>query len=132
MYNRYISQPDGSFRKKSEREPIPLEPQKEAQPRPEPPKKEEPAIEPISVPVQLTKEPEMTAESPPHPPAPVQEKERPTPPRTPGNPGTFLRNLLPQNFDTGDLLVVLLLLLIAGDGTDSGTAIMTLALYLFL
>ena len=45
----------------------------------------------------------------------------------------FLKNLLPKDFDTGDLLVVLLLLLMAGDcGEDQNTAILTLALYLFL
>jgi hypothetical protein len=45
----------------------------------------------------------------------------------------FLRNLLPKDFDTGDLLVVLLLLLMAGDNSEDHTsALLTLALYLFL
>ena len=45
----------------------------------------------------------------------------------------FLRQLLPKNLDTGDLLVILLLLLIAGDcREDRNSALLTLALYLFL
>ena len=49
------------------------------------------------------------------------------------NIGGFLKNLLPRDFDTGDLIVVLLLLLMAGDKPeDRNTALMTLALYCFL
>lgn len=45
----------------------------------------------------------------------------------------FLRQLLPKDFDTGDLLVILLLLLMAGDcAEDHNTALLTLALYLFM
>jgi hypothetical protein len=45
----------------------------------------------------------------------------------------FLSQLLPKDFDTGDLIVVLLLLLLAGDcEEDSSTALLTLALYLFM
>ena len=45
----------------------------------------------------------------------------------------FLRNLLPKDFDTGDLMIVLLLLLMAGDCTeDRNTALLTLALYFFM
>ena len=45
----------------------------------------------------------------------------------------FLKQLLPGNFDTADLLVVLLLLLMSGDCTeDPNTAMLTLVLYLFL
>jgi hypothetical protein len=44
----------------------------------------------------------------------------------------FLRQLLPKDFDTGDLMVVLLLLLMAGDcPEDQNTALLTLAIYLF-
>ncbi len=49
------------------------------------------------------------------------------------NIGGFLKNLLPRDFDTGDLIVVLLLLLMAGDKPeDKNTALLTLALYCFL
>ena len=46
---------------------------------------------------------------------------------------SFLKQLLPKNFDVEDLLVVLLLLLMAGDcREDQNSALLTLALYLFL
>ena len=45
----------------------------------------------------------------------------------------FLRNLLPREFDTGDLIVVLLLLLMAGDcEQERNTALLTLALYFLM
>ena len=45
----------------------------------------------------------------------------------------FLRQLIPQGFDTGDLIIVLLLLLIAGDSPESrSNALLTLALYFIL
>lgn len=46
--------------------------------------------------------------------------------------GSFLRQLLPKNFDTADLIVVLLLLLMSCDGKEDNSALLTLALYLFL
>jgi hypothetical protein len=47
--------------------------------------------------------------------------------------GSFLRQLLPKEFDTEDLLIVLLLLLMAGDCQENqNTALLTLVLYLFL
>lgn len=67
-----------------------------------------------------------------------QNSPPPTPPPSapshpPQSPLVFLKNLLPKDFDTGDLLIVLLLLLMAGDcAEDQNTAILTLALYLFL
>lgn len=46
---------------------------------------------------------------------------------------SFLKQLLPKNFDTGDLLIVLLLLLMAGDCEDEkANALLTLALYFFM
>lgn len=82
------------------------------------------------------------------PPRPAQNQHRPSPPpaaeptHTPpppvqsplsGNIGGFLRRLIPKDFDTGDLIVVLLLLLMAGDKPeDKNTALLTLALYCFL
>ena len=50
-----------------------------------------------------------------------------------GSVSGFLRRLLPPGFDTGDLIVVLLLLLMAGDKPEEkNTALLTLALYCFL
>lgn len=47
--------------------------------------------------------------------------------------GSFLRQLLPKNIDTGDLLIIILLLLLAGDCEENkSTWLLTLALYLFL
>lgn len=93
MYNRYIQQQDGSYRKNR-----------------------------------------MPEQSPPRPDPPRQEPPPPPPPSRQGKSAEgFLRSLLPKNLDTGDLAVVLLLLLIAGDSREEqNTALLTLALYLFL
>ncbi len=46
---------------------------------------------------------------------------------------SFFRQIFPKNFDTSDLLIVLLLLIISGDcSDDQNTALLTLVLYLFL
>lgn len=67
---------------------------------------------------------------PPPPPTPPMQQ----PARNQAQPvGGFLRNLLPREFDTGDLIVVLLLLLMAGDcEQERDTALLTLALYFLL
>ena len=80
-------------------------------------------------------EPERPASNPHRPPA--AEVPCPPPPvhmpPAGGSVNGFLRQLLPRDFDTGDLIVVLLLLLMAGDKPeDRNTALMTLALYCFL
>lgn len=75
-------------------------------------------------------EPPRPAPPPPTPPA-QNPPPHPVPPT--GNIGSFLRQLLPKDFDTGDLIVVLLLLLMAGDKPEEkNTALLTLALYCFL
>jgi hypothetical protein len=95
LYNRYIPQQDGTFRRKQE-------PDMPNPPRPKPP------------------EP---------PPCPPPHRE---PPKEDSVSG-FLKRLIPRDFDTGDLIVVLLLLLMAGDKPeDKSTALLTLALYCFL
>lgn len=114
MYNRYIPQNDGSYRRN--RMPDNCRP-------PKPPKP-----------------PECPPQQPECPPAacppPPREPYRPREPRcsqTGECAGGFLRRLLPKDFDTGDLLIVLLLLLMAGDcPEDQNTALLTLAIYLFL
>ena len=99
MYNRYIPQPDGSYRRNAVPE------QRQPQQRHSPP--------PVSAP--------QTPHSPPQ-----------QIPRSEPIPG-FLRQLLPQGFDTGDLIIVLLLLLIAGDSQENrSNALLTLALYFVL
>lgn len=113
MYNRYIPQPDGSYRRnRIEDRKIP------ERPHPQEPVQEEavPAAIPCEEPI-------------------PKEEPRKSPPLSRRNTGAgdFLRQLLPKNLDTGDLLVILLLLLMAGDcAEDQNTALLTLALYLFL
>ena len=97
MYNRYIPQQDGTFRRKQEPDMARPNP-----PRPKPP-------EPPPCP-------------PPHWEPPIEDSV-----------SGFLKRLIPKDFDTGDLIVVLLLLLMAGDKPeDKNTALLTLALYCFL
>ena len=49
------------------------------------------------------------------------------------NPAGFLKQLLPKDFDTGDLFVIFLLLLMAGDSEESrNNALLTLALYFIM
>ena len=107
MYNRYIPQADGSFlRKRIEDTHRP--------PDPEPPTLPPPP--PCNAP-------------PPEPPRPQQPRVQ----RSNDKLAGFFSQLLPKNFDTGDLIVVLLLLLMAADHPDDqNTALLTLALYLFL
>lgn len=70
--------------------------------------------------------------SPPDPPGPPCEEPKP-PYRKPEGAFSFLQQLLPQNLDTGDLLIIILLLLMAGDGKENKNSwLLTLALYLFL
>ena len=46
---------------------------------------------------------------------------------------SFLKQLLPKDFDTSDLMIVLLLLIMSGDcAKDQNTALLTLVLYLFM
>ncbi len=111
MYNRYVPQSDGTYR----RNVIPD--------RPVPPPPPQPSCPPP------TQEPPCP---PPKPPKPEPKPHFP-PPRQNAPAGDFLRGLLPRNLDTGDLLILLLLLLMAGDcREDRNTALLTLALYLFM
>ena len=120
MYNRYIPQPDGTYRrnrmqettKPSER-PVPVS---SAPPIPI----REPEVPPCS---------NCIHNSTPRRPVPKRETHRQ---ETAGVTG-FLKQLLPKDFEVEDLLVVLLLLLMAGDCQENqNTALLTLVLYLFL
>lgn len=144
MYNRYIPQSDGSYRRSRVPDSSP-EPSRPSPPREEcpPPEREH------CPPPQPEKEPECREEpkqkAPPRgrcqrqnacpPPRqnPRPPRQEPHTERIDGSVTNFLRNLLPRDFDTGDLLVVILLLLMAGDCSDDrNTALLTLALYLFM
>lgn len=78
--------------------------------------------------------PEPAKPQPCPPPQAQSPCEPPKPPhRQPNGAGDFLRQLLPKNLDTGDLLIIVLLLLMAGDCEENkSTWLLTLALYLFL
>ena len=104
MYNRYIPQPDGSYRRNRIQDTN----------RPAPPPKPQP-------------------EKPPCPPPRPEAKPCPKSSNDNSPMGGFLRQLLPKDFDTGDLIVVLLLLLMAGDcEEDRSNALLTLALYFLM
>ena len=80
--------------------------------------------------------PEPKRPQPQHPSPPPPEPPCPEPPvrnfQHPGV-GSFLHQLLPKDFDTGDLIVILLLLLMAGDSAeDRNNAILTIALYFLM
>ena len=79
------------------------------------------------IPEKKQQQPIQTQHIPPPPPPQTAASLPPQP------AGGFLRNLLPREFDTGDLIVVLLLLLMAGDcEQERNTALLTLALYFLL
>lgn len=104
MYNRYIPQSDGSYRRNAMPE------QRQNPQRQTPPQR--PA---------------------PQQPAPPQMQPQPKRPPQPEPITGFLKQLIPSGFDTGDLIIVLLLLLIAGDSQESrSNALLTLALYFIL
>lgn len=112
MYNRYVSQGDGSFQRSS----MPDSPRPQPRPAPPPPERR------------------------PAPPDPPEEPHRPEPcppcsdpPKGPSEAQRFFTRLLPQNMDAGDLLMLLILLLLLNDGNgDAPPALLTLALYFLL
>ena len=123
MYNRYVPQSDGTYRRNRMQDSTP----QQSMPRRE---------HPIPCPTQekpVNNEPAPSQ----HQPAPCPKPVRPPCPHRQDTTGTsvihFLRQLLPRDFDTGDLLVVILLLLMSSDcAEDQNSALLTLALYLFL
>ena len=131
MYNRYIPQPDGSYRRSRMPEPSRSTPPQN-NPVPEPPC-------PDPKPEMPKQELHKPASSPPPRRSCQHHRNRPAPQSKPEPPKQdtsvtgFLKKLLPKDFDTGDLLIVLLLLLMAGDcAEDQNSALLTLALYFFM
>lgn len=122
MYNRYIPQSDGTYRRNRVQEPQ-REASRPVPPPPPPQPREECPTEPERPPCQ------NCVHNRPQRPNPVRPKKS----ASPQGVGSFLKNLLPRDFDTEDLLIVLLLLLMAGDcQEDQNSALLTLVLYLFL
>lgn len=122
MYNRYVPQPDGSYRRNRIQD---------SQHPMTPPARQQPPLGADGA-VHTTERP-----SSPDYGQPQKNGINPAQRKRQGSPaisaGSFLRQLLPGNFDTEDLLVVVLLLLMAGDCEDDrNNALLTLALYLFL
>ena len=113
MYNRYIPQPDGSYRRNRVQSPDHREPPR----RPPPPKSESAAVIPPCSEGGL----------------PTHSGEQNCPRQNTGSIPGFFRNLLPKDMDTGDLLIILLLLLMAGDNEkERNNALLTIALYFFM
>ena len=125
MYNRYVPQPDGTFRHSRMPDHTPPAPKPDPQRNPEP--QSPPDVPCPPPPAPPSSEPQSRPRRKPRPQPPCREKQND------GGVLSFLRQLLPRDFDTGDLLVVLLLLLMSGDcQEDQNTALLTLVLYLFL
>ena len=106
MYNHYIPQSDGSYRRSAQ--PEPRRPSPPPKPKPEPP-----------------------VECPPEPPQPVPPPPPPCPPQQTGILD-FLKGLLPRSIDTADLMIVFLLLLMNKDDEGGLSPVLTLALYFLL
>lgn len=120
MYNRYIPQPDGTYRRNRIQDSG-----NASAPAPDP-MQQQPVPPPIPEP-----EPRPYRDCPHRP--PVRKPQQNYQPRQSISITGFLKQLLPKNFDAEDLLVILLLLLMSGDcQEDQNTALLTLALYLFL
>lgn len=140
MYNRYIPQPDGTFRRSQ----IPDQAPKPAPTRPQPQQPSKPE-EPQECQPPQSAQYQQDCRNPVNPRSCAKQGShnqrrctRPAPPPRQENcrdssVGSFLRSLLPKEFDTSDLLIVILLLLMAGDcQEDQNTALLTLVIYLFL
>lgn len=111
MYNHYIPQSDGSYRRSSQpehRRPVPP-PKPKPEPRPEP-----------------------TKECPPELPKPVPLPPPCPPPQNQGSILDFFKSLLPRGLDTADLMIVFLLLLMNKDDEGGLSPVLTLALYFLL
>lgn len=126
MYNRYIPQADGSYQRSRVEDRIPVR-------KPQPAKAPQ---EPVPAPEQF-----LPKQDPIPCPNPRQRPQRPSY-HGHGRPNkseqgssvsNFLKQLIPKDFDTADLMIVLLLLIMSGDcAEDQNTALLTLVLYLFM
>ena len=114
MYNRYIPQSDGSYRRSSTPDQQRQNPQRQQKPRPPAP----------------PQRPESPCERPKEPPKPTPPPCQPERPQT--GIGDFLKNLLPREIDTADLLIILLLLLMDREDECGLSPLLTLALYFLL
>ena len=124
MYNRYVPQSDGSYKRNRMEEPIQPSPVR-SQPPPPPEEPDAPCCREAPK-CQNRQNCPHAGTTRPHP-----QKQSAAP--DPVGLGAFFKGLLPKTLDTEDLLVVILLLLMAGDcREDQNYALMTLVIYLFL
>lgn len=127
MYNHYIPQSDGSFRRNS----VP-EPNRRQSPRPQPSHPNPPTQQPRPEP--QTPKPEQHA-YPPQPPRQQPEPcgEQSESCRDPSGMFSFLRRFFPKDMDSTDLIVIVLLLLLCSEEGDGDLApLLTIALYFLL
>lgn len=125
MYNRYIPQPDGSYRKSRVSEPRRPAPP----PRPAPAPVCHPETTQQTVLPPCVKKEECVNSSHSKQNQPCRHQQHSTQDSLTG----FFKQLLPKNIDTADLLIILLLLLMAGDCEEErNNALLTLALYFFM
>jgi hypothetical protein len=104
MYNRYIPQPDGTYRRNRIPDPAAHPRGHTPPPKPAPP-----------------------PQSPPPQHQPPRRESKDT------SIASLLKKILPREFDTGDLMIVVLLLLICGDcPEEQNNALLTLLLYFFM
>ena len=116
MYNRYIPQGDGTYRKRAIKESMPGPPP--PQHRPLPPEPGCPSC---------GEEAQSEASRPCRAGSPARER------RHEPDAGGFLKDLIPRDLHTEDLLIIILLLLMAGENRKGqNLPLLTLALYLFL
>lgn len=138
MYNRYIPQGDGTYQRSRLPESRLPRPRPSEPPRPAPPPPPCPPEKPCSQDLPGPPSEKPCPPDHPSPPAPCPSPEPPCghcpPPREePCSAVSFLQSLLPKNMDTGDLLMLLILLLLIQDGSeDAPTALLTIALFFLL
>ena len=122
MYNRYILQNDGSYKRKAMPENLPGYKKSTEKSRQHVP--DDKSADETNVPCVEEHPRKMQCKEC------QKNRERKYIPEI--NAGSFIKDLLPKDLDTGDLLIIVLLLLISADSSDDqGNALLTLALYFF-
>ena len=111
MYNHYIPQSDGSYRRSAHPDQRRPAPKPKPEPIPEPPKE---------------------CPAPPTKPIPAPTPSPCPPPPNQGSVLDFFKGLLPRGLDTADLMIVFLLLLMNQDDEGGLSPVLTLALYFLL
>ena len=132
MYNHYIPQSDGSYRRNYVPENTPRRhPQRPAPPPPPPQQPPHPPKRDDQKPVQEDRKPDPKPTPPSHDPCPPpQEFERH---HEHSSPLSFLKKLLPKDLDSYDMIIIALLLLLTNDDCEGDIApLLTIALYFLL